>query len=78
MFDFDRHSHHFSLSPNIQYIGQDKAVTAKASNGVALHVYPACDQTAPTCDIKGAFYGASSVAWTAAAGVEYLLLVTST
>jgi hypothetical protein len=77
MFDFDRHSHHFSLSPNIQYIGQDKAVVAKASNGVDLHVYPACDQTAPTCDIKGAFYGASSVAWTAAAGVEYLLLVTS-
>jgi hypothetical protein len=62
----------------MQYIGQDKAVTAKASNGVALHVYPACDQTAPTCDIRGAFYGASSVAWTAAAGVEYLLLVTST
>jgi hypothetical protein len=70
-------SPYFSLSPNIQYIGQDKAVIAKASNDVDLHVYVACDQTAPTCDIRGAFYGASSVAWTAAAGVEYLLLVTS-
>jgi hypothetical protein len=65
----------------VQYIGQGKPVITQASGGVDLHVYPACDQTAPTCDITDAIYGSSSsssaVAWTAVSGVEYLLLVTS-
>ncbi len=63
----------------MQYIGQDKPVIAQAS-GVDLHVYPTCDST---CDITDVIYGgsnpmSSTVAWTAASGVEYLLLVTST
>ena len=70
--------------PNLQYIGEDKDVVATASSSVALHVYPACDQAVPTCDITDAVYEGSSssfsstVTWTAASGVEYLLLVTST
>jgi hypothetical protein len=82
LFDFDHYAH-FLLSPNIQYIGQDKPVLAEASGDVDLHVYSACGPT--TCDITDAIYGCSSlscymsntVAWTAVSGVEYLLLVTS-
>jgi hypothetical protein len=74
LFDFDHHAH-FSIYPNMQYIGQDKPVIAQAS-GVDLHVYPTC---ATTCDITDVIYGGSNllfstVAWTAVSGVEYLLL----
>ena len=75
MFDFDL-STHLSRFPNMQYIGQGKTVTAKASGGVDLQVYPACDQI--TCDITDVIYGgfslSNTVAWTAVSGVEYLLL----
>jgi hypothetical protein len=77
LFDFDRHAH-FSFSPNMQYIVQDKSVIAQARGGVDLHVYPACDQT---CNITDAIYGGSSfsstVTWTAESGVEYRVLVSS-
>jgi hypothetical protein len=81
LFDFDHCRAHISLSPNKQYLhvdGQDKPVIAKASGGVDLHVYPACDQI--TCDILNTIYDRSSssstVEWTAASGADYLLLVT--
>jgi hypothetical protein len=81
MSDFDPHSH-FSLAPNIQFVGQGQPVIAQASAyDVDLQVYPACDQA---CNIADAFYlggpssFSSTVAWTAASGVEYLILVSST
>jgi hypothetical protein len=64
----------------MQYIGRDKPVVAQTSGDVDLHVYPACNQTAPTCDVAATYEGSStssSVAWTAVSSVEYLLLVTS-
>ena len=70
----------FSLPPNIQYMGQDKPVIAKASGDrVDLLVYPACDQTCKniTDIIYGGSSSSSTVAWTAVSGVEYKLLVTS-
>jgi hypothetical protein len=59
------------------HVGLDTPVIAQASSGVDLHVYPACDQI--TCDIDDANYRnvSNTVEWTAASGVEYLLLVTS-
>jgi hypothetical protein len=65
-------------SRNMQYMGQGTPVIAKASSGVDLHVYPACDQI--TCDILNAIYkrssSSSTVEWTAASGADYLLLIT--
>ena len=55
MFDFD-HRTHFSLPPNLQCMGQDKPVTAKASGGVDLRVCTAKwidTKRAPVCAYLG-------------------------
>ena len=62
----------------MQFLGQGTPVIAQASSGVDLHVHPDCDQN-NACDIADAICGGSisnAVAWTAAIGVDYPLLLT--
>ena len=66
---------HLSLSPNIQYTGEDTPVIAQASPGVDLHVYLDCDRN-NTCEIPDGGSMSNTVEWVAVDGVDYLVLIT--